>query len=676
MTADAFRVSLLLLLAALGLLSSFQLPSDLFFDFGPNDGRYVRGFREDFEVDEPTIIHWSGDRSSVSLPFYLRGAYDVTLRYKRHVASPAEVRFFLHDEIVETTIVPQQDFDLLELTTTANDWERFELTILSRSNDPRPLGIALDWMQVRPSSRFGAVLPSVGAMLAMLSWVLALYVVPRVLGLGLRVATISGALGAVALAVLAGAHKFWPVHASTTLGLRAHVVGLVLVAFFLVRRRVTGSAFRTTAARWAVYAIYLGLVVRLFALFHPDFYYPDVRTHSKFVSLIWTEGLQGFFADYIENQHTHLLGLQLVGDRWLAFPYPPLLYLTIYPLSLLQLPVEDWMKLVPTALLAVEALVLFTLARCLGVSPRAAALAAVLHASARVLAFRLAVASYAAMFGHLWDLVAVVYLVFFFDRIERPFYAAGFAALVAISILSYAGSALVLGMFVPAFCLAFGFVDRGRRPEMRRRIAIAGWALLGALAAITSFYWQYVPEILLRSDTAPSSSGLVDVAITPIAALSMTAYRLNLFYGVFGFLAIASLYFLRGKLRCSLAAPLAAATIVTFVGLNFLRAGLGATHIFQFSKDDLVILPLVAIALGVTLDEGFQRRWTRPVAALLLAGWIAWGAIRLGTDIQSRFLRPDYPPPPVTSASNEEQINAETRSRQGAASSPSARPIP
>ena len=136
MSTDALRVGLLLVLAACALLLAFQIPSDIFLDFGPNDTRYTRGFREDFEVDEPTIIHWSSDRSTVTLPFYLSGPYDVTLRYKRHIASPAEVRFFLGDELVKTETVPQRDFGLIDLHSENADGGRFELRILSRSDDP------------------------------------------------------------------------------------------------------------------------------------------------------------------------------------------------------------------------------------------------------------------------------------------------------------------------------------------------------------------------------------------------------------------------------------------------------------------------------------------------------------------------------------------------------------
>ncbi|MGH9390274.1 MAG: hypothetical protein ACRD1Z_11720, partial [Vicinamibacteria bacterium] len=381
------------------------------------------------------------------------------------------------------------------------------------------------------------MIPTAPAVLALLSWVAAFYFLPRFLGLGSRVSLAFGAVAAASLVAAALAHKLWPVHASMTLGLRPHVVTLLLALFYSWRRRKQGSVFAEPLARWAVLLACAGMAVRLFALFHPDFYYPDVRTHSKFVSLIWTEGLSGFLSNHIENQHRHLLGLQYVSGRWVAFPYPPLLYLSIYPLSLLQLPVEDWMKLVPTALLSVEALVLFAIGGKLGLGPRASLLAVLLHTSARVLAFRVAVASYASRFGHFWDMLAVLYVALFFERLQRPLYGAGLGLLVAISILSYAGSVLTLGLLVPLLCLAVLFFSRDARPKISTVAALAGWPLAGALAAAWLFYLPYIPELLgpsTGSEAALGGSGLsalVEPRLTPWAALSMASYRLRLFYG-------------------------------------------------------------------------------------------------------------------------------------------------
>jgi hypothetical protein len=651
MKREIGTVALLAALSASVLLILCGLPGDIFVDFGPNDRLYVRGFREDFEIDEPTLIHWSSQRSEVRVPFRLSGSYEVTLRFKRHIEKPADVRAFLSGKPVAGIAVPRGDFVLW----TFGDEGRgpFELDLVSRSEDPRPLGIALDWMQIRPSLRWGSALPTLPALLWMLSWPLASYLVARLLAFDRRAAFL------MALAVLAGqgatavSHKLWPAHVASTLGFRAHAVTIAVALFLRWRRTAPDSVFAAPLARYAVIAACAGLLVRLFGLFHPDFYYPDVRTHSKFVSILWTEGFSNFLTHHIENQHRYLLGLQLVSDRWVAFPYPPLLYLAVYPLSLLQLPVEDWMKLLPAALLAIEALAVFALARKLGFAMGTALIAVGLHATARVLGFRLAVASYPSLFGHFWDTLAVLYLAFFLERLHRPVYGIGLGLLVMVSLLSYAGSVLVLGLFVPLLCASLWLGSRrAERPWGRSILSIAGWSLAGTILP-AFFYWQYVPELLAPAPAAASAGGglasLVEGRFTPIAALAMAGLRLRLFYGwpfaVLAFGALLAMALGRVRLLQPLGVPLVLAASGTYLGMNFLRAGLGSTHIFQFSKDDLVVLPLVVILIGALANALWARGpVARAASAVLVAGWAVWGLSSFGSDVRRRFIRPEYPP--------------------------------
>jgi hypothetical protein len=649
MKSEAIVFIGVLLLASIAFLIAYQAPGDIFLSFGPNDFPYVSGFREDFEIDEPTFIHWSQKRGHVALPFVLDEApLDIAFRYKRHVALPAEVRVFVGSTQVERFEAPQQDFTVRTIRLEHNPLphEPVEISFLAQSPDPRPLGLALDWLQIRPQGR---VIPTLEPFLYLLGVVAGLTIFVRLIGFSRRF-TVFLALGAVsALVVWVVSHKLAPIHAASLLGWRFHVASILVITFFYVRRRDPNSVFSRPEARWAMLAFYLGTLVRLMGLFHSEFYYPDVRTHSKFVSLIWTEGLGGFFTDHIAHQHRHLLGLQLVGDKWLAFPYPPLLYLSIYPLSLLRLPVDDWMKFVPTLLAGIEGLVVFALAFRLGASSRAAATATWFHATAAVLAFRLTVASYASMFGHFWDTLVVLYLVIFFERMNRLAFGAGLATLIAISLLSYAGSALVLGLFIPAFVLVL--LMRSQAQEDRGRAArVALWALIGALFAVSVFYIQYLPELtpglLDPNESITTPESLIAFEFTPLAALKMAAHRINIFYGpFFGLLAFVGIPLIRKYLPDRLTLPLVAATLVTFFGLNFLRSGLGQTHIFQFTKDDLVLLPLATIVYGCLFDRLYKvGRAGRMVAVLLVAGWVTWGCIALARDVKIRFRRPDYPP--------------------------------
>jgi hypothetical protein len=660
--SEARALALLLVATSVALVLAFQVRGELFFDLGPNDRRYTSGFREDYEVEEPTMIHWTTTTSAIRLPFSIHGPYEVVIRHKRHVASETEVRFFLAGEQVATENLPQHDFRLTHLRSETDSLRPLTLSMVASSKDPRPLGLALDWIAVRraPGGARSLLFPNAAAALALLVWVTVLYAFPRVLSFSPRLSLLVASLGAAALVAAAAWNPLWPVHAALTIGWRAHAFAFGLLAIFHAAWRKGKDASRE--ARWAFLLVYVATAVRLFALFHPDFFYPDIRTHSKFVSLIWTEGLHGFFTDFIANQHRHLLGLQLVDGKWLAFPYPPLLYLSIYPLSLLQLPVEEWMLLVPTFFVGVEALLVFSLGRRLGLAGRSAAFAATLHATARVVAFRLAVASFAALLGHFLDLVAIYYLVTFHDRIEKPRHAMVFGTLVAVALLSYAGSALVLGLFVPILTLTW-FLSRADRPShMRKRVAVVlVAAFAGAVLSIGTFYLQYVPELqpILLGTSNGSETGGIDaggtgvarararasgIGFTPFAALTMAVRRVNLFYGpgwIFGLATLFALPFVRTRFRHPLATPLLVATLGTYLGLNFLRAGLGPVRIFQFTKDDLVILPLVALVLAALVD----RVWnSRPVlACALVVAWVGVGAWGMSRDVRARFIHPEYP---------------------------------
>ena len=125
----------------------------------------------------------------------------------------------------------------------------------------------------------------------------------------------------------------------------------------------------------------------------------------------------------------------------------------------------------------------------------------------------------------------------------------------------------------------------------------------------------------------------------------MAFHRLQLFYGpLFGALMFLALPFIRGRCNHPLAFPVILGSIVTFLALNFLRSGLGSTHIFQFTKDDLVLLPLVAMVLGILIQELAQqpRILLRSIALALLLSWIGLGIMTLSDRLHDRFIRPDY----------------------------------
>ena len=639
---DARRLGLLLALATTLFVAAYQAPTSIFFDFGPNDSRYVEGFREDFEADGTSLIHWAGNEARLKLPLLvLRGPVSLQYRFKRHVSAPAEIRVFAADSLVDRFTVSEQDFTVRKAQLNAETLPRkpFEIEFFSASSDPRLLGIALDWLEMSPREGLAWVIPSRGGWLSLLGLVFLFYVFPRAIGFESRSSFAFALAAASTLATWAAAQKFAPLHAALQLGFRPYALAVLAVLFHHVRKRVPASFFSRPEARWAILAAGFCTLARLLTLFHPEFYHPDVRVHAKFVSLIWTEGVSGFLSNYVDNQYRLLLGLEPIGGRWVAFPYPPLFYLVVYPLSRLQLPVDDWIKILPTALLGAEALLVYALCGRLGASARAGAAAALIHGTAAFVSFRLTTAFYASVFGHFLDTLVAAYVVFFFDRMERPLVGAGLAALVTLSLLAYTGSAIVLGFWVPLFA-GVAAIRKANRPCALR---VLFWSAGGALIAVASFYLQYVPELAPAFAQSGAGPGL---QLTPVAAILATFRRLfeilGPFYALAFFLAFG---FARKRFTNPLARPLAWSVVLAFVCLNVLNHGLGDVSLFRSTKDDLLMLPLFAAVFGTSYALSRERGTLGSIAGrALLAGWVVWGALAAIRDVGERFNRPDYSP--------------------------------
>jgi hypothetical protein len=198
-------------------------------------------------------------------------------------------------------------------------------------------------------------------------------------------------------------------------------------------------------------------------------------------------------------------------------------------------------------------------------------------------------------------------------------------------LLSYTGGALVQGLFIPAFSVAI-LLSRRDGNDSGLAVRTAVWALVEALATTAAYYVQYIPEL------APGWLGdtrfflplreLIELPVTPLAALGTAACRTHRFYGplFFGLLMFFGLPLVRRKLSHRLVFPLAFGTLAAFLSLNVLRSGLGKTHIFQFTKDELVLLPLTAIVYGLLVEtRALRGRWRKALASALLAGWVVGG---------------------------------------------------
>lgn len=625
-------------------------------ELGPNDADYVTGFRPEGWEREPghmTRFHWTTPSATVTLPVLVAGDGAVLrLRLRRHFLDPARVRLSVEGRTVSTFDLqadPKVAWPLVEVPLPRLEGRHpFVLGIHAPSDNPRPLGIAIDWIEVEAgTARFGL---TPGLRLRLLGLVAGTVAVLLMAGTSLR-----GALSAGSVALVA-----------SCAGVVIHVVAAErilregLPAYLMAGALAAGAARRWRQPLVAALVL-VALAVRLALLLHPQFYYPDVRVHALFAWQLFRRGFEEFLTDFTANQYRFSLGLQFENGHWYAFPYPPAFYILAWPLLKLGYAKEVAVSLVGAIANSLEVLLVFALARRLTSSGRAALAAAAVVPVLPLFTARLALAYFPAIVGHTVDAVVLLVLVACLDRLDRPPVVVGLGALVATALLTYTQSVLNFGLLLPGILLVLIVSDR--TPAGRRRQAgllLAG--LLGAALPVAIFYGRYIPvflemrrgvpmpeeRLLLEKvekqkpeeEAAPEEPDpYVGSNVDVLRGLRKAAWRMHVFYGPFAFAVVAGLVLLwrgtEGDVR-----RLWATWAATYVILNLASGGLPGPNLVRYNKDLELVAPLFCTALGVIGLWLAERQrvlgWSFACGFWMFGLWRAAAALR-STIVLERF---------------------------------------
>ena len=631
-------------------------------DLGPNDVEYVTGFREDWERDGRTRFHWTTLLAAVRLPLHVEGAgHLLRLRVRRHFHDPATVtlkvegRTAARFEIQAEATVPYRTVEVPLPPLAGRD--PFVLGIESAVMTARPLGMAIDWVEVvrgAPGARFRWPAPARWAFVAA---VLLAYFLPRLAGAP------GPAAAAHAFVVLAAgvAGTFWDVVAAervVRLGVPVYAAAGAL-ALALVSLRGVRRALRLEDGRLAgalVVVVLAALAVRLAILLHPQFYYPDVKVHALFAWQLARRGVVEFMRDFTANQFRYSLGLQMENGNWYAFPYPPAFYLLTWPLvHLLALRPEVAVSVLAAAVNSLEALVVFAIARRLGSRPWAALAAAAALVVLPLFVRRLSLAYFPALVGHAVDAVVIAYLLGRLGALARPRVVLTLALLLGLALLTYTQSMLNFAVLLGLFLLLQALRDRS--PGAWRRMGgLVAAGLLGGVLALAVFYGRYVPifldmqrgipmpeaRILDEKPASPADDAAPEAPddpyagpnLDPLRGLRKAASRLALFYGWFAPVVIAGLLLVwrgtTGDLR-----RFVAAWALTYVVLNLASGGLPGPNLVRYNKDLEIVAPLFCVALAEVGAWAWAR--SRPLAVAFGASYVAYGALRAYRDLTDRF---------------------------------------
>ena len=538
------------------------------FDVGPSTGSYLEGFTES-EERVPVTFRWTRERASVAIPLAGDGPDAVLqLRFARFLDGNATVRLFVDGDPQGVFSARSGRFRTLELPLKLRG-EPPKISLLVEDPDPERLGTAIDWLRIE-NTRWRAPATTLRPTVLLIG----VFLLTLALGFSLRSAMGLGAIVAVLQAGWFAHDPFAMVHSHeqlTVIGLAsASLVALVCIA--------------TRRARVLPFLFLLGYFVKGAALFHPSYWYPDVRLHRRYVEIFDTA--RGSIVERgLEAQKGSGTAYprRLVGRNY-VLPYSPLFYVPFTFLDRDARGLESSMKHVGLLLASTEVLLVYALAGYL-FGARVALVASVLALFLPPMMSRLLYAQWPTLAGHLLDVIAIGFAASLVKHPnERPplfRYGGG----VLASFLTYISSLFNMTLFTG--CLAL--VERRRALQLV--FVIGGTGLLTIswlyLPFTRAFMTEIVPAVMAG---APSTSS---DAIGFFAAFG----RIHLFYG-FGFPVFALGGFVLARRDPATFRTLAAYG-ATFIALVTLRAVSGA---FKDLKELVFIGPFIAITTGVSLE--------------------------------------------------------------------------
>jgi hypothetical protein len=634
-------------------------------NLGPNDADYVQGFRTDWERDVRTRFHWTTLQSSIHLPLHLRGAgHRLKMRMRRHFVEPARVNFTVEGrtaavfEVVADTKVPYriQQFDLPPLEGR----DPFVLGIQSSSTNPRPLGVAIDWLILERAGPEARVALRQATRLVFLMVVLAAFALPRLAGLSWAWS------GLHALLLLAGGTLglFWDVVAAERIlgeGAPTYIaVGLLALAALRWTRLRNALLIPSHGVAGILLAgAMVALAVRLVVLLHPQFYYPDVKVHALFAWQLARQGLVGFLQDFTVNQYRYSLGLQMENGHWYAFPYPPVFYLLTWPLvRLARYRPEVAVSLLGAAVNSGMVLLVFGIARRLKMSVAVGLLASGAAIVLPIYMARLALAYFPALVGHFMDMLVILYFLARLSDLQRPKVIVTLGTCVAAALLTYTQSLLNFGILLPLYLMVQFVADRSPA-SLRRAAGLIAAGALGAVLSLVLFYGRYVPifidmqkgipmpeeQVLLdklaqsppADDKAPADNDdpYAGPGINPLRGLRKAAWRLYVFYWLFAPAVVAGIVLLYRTQDPQLG-RFVLAWALTYLVLNLASGGLPGPNLVRYNKDLEIVAPLVCVALSLLATWFYERsRW---LGLAFGAAFVAFGLARTIRYLTEKFV--------------------------------------
>ncbi len=581
-----------LFVALINLAGRFRQP--IIVDIGPSTGRYSSGF-EDSEETPPTTSRWTRQTAAFDIPLDVDASpARFSVRAARYLDEPTRIAVAVNGKPFASFEQPRGRQRIQEVEAPLPDGP---LNLELRSDDPN-LGMALDWIRIdgarwRIPWREWTV------------WVLPLGIFAALLlsGASLWAAGAGVATIAVALAVVAAVDPFGFVHC-------ARDVSVPTIIFSMI----AGLVFRGQTA--VILAIAATVLLKGGFLFHPNFFYNDVRQNDRLVGALRTyEG--GLLERSIRAQVDLGVGYpRIIGGKKYAFPYSPVFY---WPFTHLPADRDIIIRaLKHTGLLGATLEVALAAMLASRLAPSAMAAAAWLTFAFPIVTSRLLFAMWSTVVAHSLDLLVVLLAIRVVERPEdRRAWLRLFAAVLA-TLLSYVSSLFTVSAFL---LVAAVMISQVRWPLVALWGVTISGIVFGLYGRFThTFLTEILPAILSGSARMAVAAPSEDTGTLP------AAFARIVLFGGYGFplFAIAGLVIVVRRRR-EAAARVLLTYAVAFISLVCLRGLSGGLFKdlkeVEFGGPAMTILSALALS---HLDSLAARRFI--IFGLVITGmWMQYG---------------------------------------------------
>jgi hypothetical protein len=499
-----------------------------------------------------------------------------------------------------------------------------QLGIRTDSHERRDMGLKMD--RVAFSARNGGAFslrPS--AIPRLVLAVLMLFAGLRLLGATPIFAGASTLVGAVIFAAGAAQDLFF---AWRSVHFIPETLGVALPVLWLGQKLIRRTGVESKEARILGCAALLSVLFRFVLISHPDFYYPDLLTHTRVVQAIRAEG-PGFFlhpADALNDQKAWtkpVLGQTSALPYAVVFHTPFALLAGLFDLSTDQ--IETALKVGGAILSVLPILLAGALARSFGLPP----LAALLLCFIPTYASRLSFALMPALCGHIVDLLALLAIARFAETGEGSRRLPTWLTLVGallIGHLAYTSSVVNEGVF----CVVLTLVWLASGPIGRARGAALGVAeCVAAFGAFVLYYRHFVTDVLgligRLAGTGGGSAGASAASVYPVEGFWTVFLERTGSFFAWPYLLLAGIGLVVSRRRMK-EKGLLATWGLAYVVLILLRARI--PDVFRYGHETLFLTPLMMILGGTALVEGWQRPGLSRVAAILATAGLTVVSLR------------------------------------------------